>query len=71
MAAGRLTEGLNRLGYNLEPSEAVRLLEQMDRGGIVGKDGFLASQIDWDAFQMDFRWGLLRLSVVGLMRCAL
>lgn len=54
--AEQLAEGLNKLGYHLEPTEAVRLLEAMETGdGTVTKPGFLASQIDWTAFQMDFR----------------
>lgn len=57
MAASQLTEGLNRLGYYLEPSEADRLLEQINvnRDGVVQKSEFLASQIDWDSFQVDYR----------------
>lgn len=57
MAAERLAEGLARLGYALEPGEAARLLEAVARDGdeSVPKAKFLASQIDWAAYQMDFR----------------
>jgi hypothetical protein len=52
----QLGEGLAQLGYALEPTEVARLLEQMQQDdGFVGKSGFLASQIDWTAFQVDFR----------------
>lgn len=58
VAASQLTEGLNRLGYCLEPSEAERLLDQinLNRNGVIQKSEFLASQIDWDSFQVDYRW---------------
>lgn len=57
VAAERLAEGLARLGYALEPGEAARLLEAVARDGdeSVPKAKFLASQIDWAAYQMDFR----------------
>jgi hypothetical protein len=52
----QLGEGLQKLGYALEPTEVKRLLEQMQQDdGFVNKSGFLASQIDWTAFQVDFR----------------
>ena len=58
MAESQLIEGLNLLGYNLEPCEAERLLDQMNlnRNGVIQKSEFLASQIDWDSFQVDYRW---------------
>ncbi len=55
----QLAEGLARLGYALEPTEVARLLEQMHSDGFVKKSGFLASQIDWSAYQVDFRCDLL------------
>lgn len=60
MAAERLAEGLARLGYALEPGEAARLLEAVARDGdeSVPKAKFLASQLDWAAYQMNFRRAL-------------
>lgn len=55
MAAGRLAEGLQRLGYALEEGEAERLLETAAGTSTVPKAKFLASQIDWGAYQMNFR----------------
>ena len=57
VAAEQLAEGLARLGYSLEPGEAARLLAQIgpNREGVVQKSEFLASQIDWDSFQLDYR----------------
>ena len=59
IAASQLTEGLQRLGYSLEAGEAERLLEHINvnRDGVVAKSEFLASQIDWDSFQVDYRCG--------------
>ncbi len=57
----QLAEGLARLGYALEPTEVARLLEQMHSDGFVKKSGFLASQIDWSAYQVDFRCELFVL----------
>lgn len=67
VAAEQVAEGLARLGYALEPTEVARLLEAMHEDGLVKKSGFLASQIDWSSYQVDFRW----VFVLSGRQCAL
>jgi hypothetical protein len=60
VTAEQLAEGLVQLGYALEPTEVARLVEQLDldADGRVENSEFLASQIDWQNFQNNYRWAL-------------
>lgn len=52
-----LAEGLRKLGYTLEVSELDALLDQLDLDGdghIVTSE-FVASQMDWDTLQQDYK----------------
>ncbi|KAK9804764.1 hypothetical protein WJX72_004008 [[Myrmecia] bisecta] len=53
----QLAAGLQRLGYQLDPSEMAVLMDQMDikQSGKVDKSAFVASQLDWRAFQQTYR----------------
>ncbi len=57
MTEAELTQGLASLGFHLDPSEAHALIGQMDerRSGAVKKSAFLASQLDWQTIQTDYR----------------
>ncbi|GIL43935.1 hypothetical protein Vafri_1520 [Volvox africanus] len=53
----QLSEGLQWLGYRLEPSEVQDLLRQVTVGGNEGLTAsqFIASQVDWRTFQANHR----------------
>ena len=53
----QLAEGLRGLGYELCPSELGVLMHQLavSQQGQVGKPAFLASQLDWQNFQQNFK----------------
>lgn len=59
VTAEALEQGLQRLGYRLDPSEVRLLTNRMRQGeeAHVRKSAFLASQIDWAALLEDHRWG--------------
>ena len=53
----QLAEGLRGLGYELCSSELGVLMHQLavTQQGQVGKPAFLASQLDWQNFQQNFK----------------
>ena len=63
VSAEALAEGLQHLGYRLEPSEVALLTNRMRRGEQedVPKSAFMASQIDWAALLQDHRYCSLGL----------
>lgn len=52
-SAEEITEGLKQLGYRLEPSEVLSLMQSMAPGNArhVNFSQFMASQVDWQAVQ--------------------
>ena len=57
VTAGQLASGLASLGYELPQSELAALMRQMDLRdeGRVGQPAFVASQLDWRAFQRNYK----------------
>ena len=53
----QLADGLKSLGYELAQSELGVLMDQisLDQHGQVAKPAFLASQVDWQDFQQNFK----------------
>lgn len=59
ITAEALAEGLQHLGYRLDPSEVRMLTDRMRRGeqDIIPKSAFLASQLDWAKLLQNHRCG--------------
>ena len=57
VTAEQLASGLASLGYELPQSELAALMRQMDLRdeGRVGQPAFVASQLDWRAFQRNYK----------------
>ena len=53
----QLAQGLQGLGFELAPSELGVLMDQISlvQHGHVAKPAFLASQVDWQDFQQNFK----------------
>ena len=53
----QLAQGLKGLGFELAPSELSVLMDQasLAQHGHVAKPAFLASQVDWQNFQQNFK----------------
>ena len=66
MTPEALAEGLQHLGYRLDPSEVKLLTDRMKQGEEVHvrKSAFLASQIDWAALLQDHRSGRMHSMAV-------